>query len=370
MARSVRPGGRVLCLEIARPRSRLARFMRWWFDRIVPAHRPGRRPGRRLRLPRPQRPGLPVAGADRGDHARGRPRRRPLARPHRRDRDAPRGDRSEALTAAGTLGRVPSPFARAVETVAPARLGRSFRWLLAASIVTNVGDGVALAAGPLLVASLTQRSVPRLAGACSAQYLPVLLFGVIGGRRRRPVRPAADGRRRQPRSARSSSAVLAVDDRQRVRQHRRSSSSRCSSWAPPRRSPTRRAAPSCPASSRARTSASPTPGCRARSCSPTSWSPPPIGAFLFAVGHGARRSPRTRPASRWARSSCTRVVARAAGAGARRALGDPAPRWPRASAGCSATRRCARSRSRSSRSTSRSARPGRCSSCTRSDGWA
>ncbi|HEY6569429.1 MAG TPA: ubiquinone/menaquinone biosynthesis methyltransferase [Candidatus Limnocylindrales bacterium] len=36
MARSVRPGGRVLCLEIARPRSRLAKFMRWWFDRIVP----------------------------------------------------------------------------------------------------------------------------------------------------------------------------------------------------------------------------------------------------------------------------------------------------------------------------------------------
>jgi len=36
MARSVRPGGLVLCLEIARPRSRLARFMRWWFDRIVP----------------------------------------------------------------------------------------------------------------------------------------------------------------------------------------------------------------------------------------------------------------------------------------------------------------------------------------------
>ncbi|MBA3877625.1 MAG: bifunctional demethylmenaquinone methyltransferase/2-methoxy-6-polyprenyl-1,4-benzoquinol methylase [Anaerolinea sp.] len=37
MARSVRPGGRVLCLEIARPRSRLARILRWWFDRIVPA---------------------------------------------------------------------------------------------------------------------------------------------------------------------------------------------------------------------------------------------------------------------------------------------------------------------------------------------
>lgn len=36
MARAVRPGGRVLCLEIARPRSRLARILRWWFDRIVP----------------------------------------------------------------------------------------------------------------------------------------------------------------------------------------------------------------------------------------------------------------------------------------------------------------------------------------------
>lgn len=36
MARSVRPGGRVLCLEIARPRSRPARFVGWWFDRVVP----------------------------------------------------------------------------------------------------------------------------------------------------------------------------------------------------------------------------------------------------------------------------------------------------------------------------------------------
>jgi demethylmenaquinone methyltransferase/2-methoxy-6-polyprenyl-1,4-benzoquinol methylase len=36
MARVVRPGGRVLCLEIARPRSPLARWIRWWFDRAVP----------------------------------------------------------------------------------------------------------------------------------------------------------------------------------------------------------------------------------------------------------------------------------------------------------------------------------------------
>jgi demethylmenaquinone methyltransferase/2-methoxy-6-polyprenyl-1,4-benzoquinol methylase len=36
MARSVRGGGRVVCLEIARPRSRLARVLQFWFDRIVP----------------------------------------------------------------------------------------------------------------------------------------------------------------------------------------------------------------------------------------------------------------------------------------------------------------------------------------------
>jgi demethylmenaquinone methyltransferase/2-methoxy-6-polyprenyl-1,4-benzoquinol methylase len=36
MRRVVRPGGRVVCLEIARPRSRLARILRAWFDRIVP----------------------------------------------------------------------------------------------------------------------------------------------------------------------------------------------------------------------------------------------------------------------------------------------------------------------------------------------
>jgi demethylmenaquinone methyltransferase / 2-methoxy-6-polyprenyl-1,4-benzoquinol methylase len=36
LARSVRPGGRVVCLEIARPRGRLARMLQVWFDRIVP----------------------------------------------------------------------------------------------------------------------------------------------------------------------------------------------------------------------------------------------------------------------------------------------------------------------------------------------
>ena len=36
MARSVRPGGRVVCLEIARPANRPARILQFWFDRIVP----------------------------------------------------------------------------------------------------------------------------------------------------------------------------------------------------------------------------------------------------------------------------------------------------------------------------------------------
>lgn len=36
LARSVRPGGRVVCLEITRPTGRLARLLQLWFDRIVP----------------------------------------------------------------------------------------------------------------------------------------------------------------------------------------------------------------------------------------------------------------------------------------------------------------------------------------------
>jgi demethylmenaquinone methyltransferase / 2-methoxy-6-polyprenyl-1,4-benzoquinol methylase len=36
MRRAVRPGGRVICLEIARPRTRLGRAVQAWFDRVVP----------------------------------------------------------------------------------------------------------------------------------------------------------------------------------------------------------------------------------------------------------------------------------------------------------------------------------------------
>ena len=74
---------------------------------------------------------------------------------------------------------MPSLPSRIVETVVPARLGRSFRWLLGATFVNNLGDGVAISAGPLLVASLTRD--PLVSLALLSEYLPVLLFGAVGG---------------------------------------------------------------------------------------------------------------------------------------------------------------------------------------------
>ena len=67
-----------------------------------------------------------------------------------------------------------------LEAVAPRRLGTGFRWLLASSWVTNLGDGIALAAGPLLVASQTQRPF-LVALAALLQWLPPLLFGLYAG---------------------------------------------------------------------------------------------------------------------------------------------------------------------------------------------
>jgi predicted MFS family arabinose efflux permease len=69
---------------------------------------------------------------------------------------------------------------RVVQVVVPARLGRGFRWLLAASWVSNLGDGLALAAGPLLVASQTREPF-LVALAVLLQQLPWLLFGLHAG---------------------------------------------------------------------------------------------------------------------------------------------------------------------------------------------
>jgi MFS family permease len=69
---------------------------------------------------------------------------------------------------------------RISDTIAPPRLGTSFRWLLASSILTNVGDGIALAAGPLLVASQS-RDPLVVSMALLSQQLPNLLFSVPAG---------------------------------------------------------------------------------------------------------------------------------------------------------------------------------------------
>ena len=59
-------------------------------------------------------------------------------------------------------------------------LGPGFRALLAGSFVSNLGDGVRLAALPLLATSLTTSPV-LVASVTAAQYLPWLVFGPVGG---------------------------------------------------------------------------------------------------------------------------------------------------------------------------------------------
>jgi MFS family permease len=75
---------------------------------------------------------------------------------------------------------MPNPVAAVVGAVLPARLGASFRWLWSASMLTNIGDGIALAAGPLLVASQTRDPfLVSLAFFC--EFLPSLLLGSFAG---------------------------------------------------------------------------------------------------------------------------------------------------------------------------------------------
>jgi MFS family permease len=67
-----------------------------------------------------------------------------------------------------------------LDTFAPRRLGTGFRWVIASSWVTNFGDGIALAAGPLLIASKTHD--PFLVSlAALLQWLPPLVLGLYAG---------------------------------------------------------------------------------------------------------------------------------------------------------------------------------------------
>jgi MFS family permease len=62
----------------------------------------------------------------------------------------------------------------------PAELGPDFRKIWPASIISNLGDGALLAAGPLLVASITRE--PAAVGAAAfVQQLPWLLFALFSG---------------------------------------------------------------------------------------------------------------------------------------------------------------------------------------------
>lgn len=69
---------------------------------------------------------------------------------------------------------------RILDVIAPPRMGVPFRWNLASSWVAQLGDGIALAAGPLLVASQTDD--PRLiAAAAMVQMVPTLVLGLFAG---------------------------------------------------------------------------------------------------------------------------------------------------------------------------------------------
>jgi MFS family permease len=62
----------------------------------------------------------------------------------------------------------------------PSGLGRDFRRLWSASAISNLGDGALLAAGPLLVASITPEPA-AVAAAAFAGQLPWLLFALFSG---------------------------------------------------------------------------------------------------------------------------------------------------------------------------------------------
>jgi MFS family permease len=69
---------------------------------------------------------------------------------------------------------------KVVEALVPQRLGLCYRWLLASSWATNLGDGIAVAAGPLLVASLTDDAF-LISLAALLRWAPPLVFGLYAG---------------------------------------------------------------------------------------------------------------------------------------------------------------------------------------------
>ncbi len=67
-----------------------------------------------------------------------------------------------------------------IERLLPGHLGRDFRWLWGSAALTNLGDGMLLAAGPLLVTTVSRD--PLAVGlSVTMQYLPWVLLGVPAG---------------------------------------------------------------------------------------------------------------------------------------------------------------------------------------------
>jgi MFS family permease len=62
----------------------------------------------------------------------------------------------------------------------PERLGRDFRWLWSSAALTNLGDGMLLAAGPLLVTTVSPDPL-AVALSVAVQYLPWILIGLPAG---------------------------------------------------------------------------------------------------------------------------------------------------------------------------------------------
>jgi MFS family permease len=67
-----------------------------------------------------------------------------------------------------------------VDSVLPPRLGTEFRRLLTSSWSTNLGDGIAAAAGPLLIARLTDDPF-LISMAALLRWAPPLVFGLYAG---------------------------------------------------------------------------------------------------------------------------------------------------------------------------------------------
>ena len=106
-----------------------------------------------------------------------------------------------------------------LEAVLPARMGTSFRWLVGSTWISNLGDGMGLAAGPLLIASQTRDPVARRAGGSAPAPALAAVRPLCRGAGR-PRRPPAHRRHRRS-AARRGPGRADRDAVDRVGEHRR-----------------------------------------------------------------------------------------------------------------------------------------------------